>query len=107
MVWMSGYIQFETPPERQHHFAGDITIKKVESVVFHGVVMEDEGGTPVPGALVKVFARINDGKEEALCHTFSGSDGHYLAHVEKKHIPVGVTAFVVRASAGSHGSGNR
>jgi hypothetical protein len=105
MAWVSGAIEFENPSENQHHFEGNIVLSKVDALVLHGIVMETEGKKPVPGALVMVYARINDGKEEPLCHTFSCSDGHYLLHVDKKKITEDVAAIIIRASANGQPSG--
>lgn len=105
MAWVSGAIEFEKPSENQHHFEGNIVLSKVDALVLHGVVMETEGKKPVPGALVMVYARINDGKEETLCHTFSSGDGHYLLHVDKKKITGDAAAIIIRASANGQPSG--
>lgn len=106
MSWVSESIVFEKPTEKQRQFEGNILITKVDDLVFHGVVLESEGKTPVPGALVKVFARVNDGKEEPLSHTFTSSDGHYLLHVDKKKIPAYATAIIVRVGANSQPPGD-
>lgn len=106
MTWMSAFIQFETPLEQQNHFEGNIQIKKINDVVFYGVVTEDEGKKPVSGALVKIFARIADNKEVPLCHSISDCDGHYLLNVDKGKIPADATAIIVRASAGNYSSCN-
>lgn len=100
MAWVSGSIEYEKPPENQRHFEGDIVLSKVDALVLHGVVMESEGKKPVPGALVMVYARMNNGKEEPLCHTFSSADGHYLLHVDKKLMD-SATAIIIRASNSS------
>jgi len=105
MAWVSGAIEFKNPGENQRHLEGNIMLTKVDTVILHGVVMETEENKPVPGALVMAYARINDGEEETLCHTFSNSDGYYLLHLDKKKITGDVTAIVVRASANSHSSG--
>jgi hypothetical protein len=100
MAWVSNAIEFVNPSEDQKLFEGDITLTKVNALVLQGVVMENEGKQPVPGALVMVYARLKDGKEEPLCQTFSSKDGHYLLHVDKKKIPGDSTAIIVRANAG-------
>lgn len=102
MAWISGFVNFETPSEQQSYFEGNILVKKVNDLVFHGVVLESEGKTPAPGALVKVFARNIDGKEESFCQSFSCDDGRYLLDVEKEKIPAGTTAIIVRACADNH-----
>jgi len=66
-------------------------------LIFHGVVAEAEGSTPVPGALVKAFARSAGGREIPLCHSYSGGDGHYLLSVNKNKIPAGTASIIVRA----------
>ena len=99
MAWVSGSIVFEKPSAEQEQFKGDIVITKIDTIVFHGIVLEGEGKTPVPGALVKVFARLNDGNEEPLAHSLTGSDGYYLLQVDKKKIPVDACAIVVRVGA--------
>jgi len=99
MAWVSGAIVFEKPSEDQQLFEGNIVLTKVEALVLQGVVMESEGKKPVPGALVMVYARLNDGKEEPLCQTFSSRDGHYLLHVDKKKISGDSTAIIIRANA--------
>ncbi|MCG9969806.1 hypothetical protein L9W92_17535 [Pelotomaculum terephthalicicum JT] len=104
MAWVSGAIEFEKPSENQRHFEGNIVLKKVDDLVLHGVVMETEGKKPVPGALVMVYARINGGKEEPLCHTFSTSDGYYLLQLDKNRISEDTTAIIVRASANDYSS---
>jgi len=105
MAWVSGVIEFKKPSENQHHFEGNIELTKVDDLVLHGIVMETEGKKPVPGALVMVYARIDGGKEEPLCHTFSGSDGYYLLQLDKNKISEDATAIIVRASANDHSSG--
>jgi len=105
MAWLSGVVEFEKPSENQHHFEGNIVLTKVDALVLHGVVMENKGKKPVPGALVMVYARVNGGKEEPLCHTFSSSDGYYLLHLDKNKITEDTTAIIVRASANDHSSG--
>ncbi|MDD4238453.1 MAG: hypothetical protein PHT62_07845 [Desulfotomaculaceae bacterium] len=97
MAWVSGAIEFKTSEEQQL-FEGNIVLTKVEALVLQGVVMESDGQKPVPGALVMVYARLNDGKEEPLCQTFSSKDGHYLLHVDKDKIPVDSTAIIIRAN---------
>lgn len=98
MAWVSGAIEFEKPSEDQQLFEGNIVLTKVEALVLQGVVVESEGQKPVPGALVMVYARLNNGKEELLCQTFSSRDGHYLLHVDKKKISVDSTAIIIRAN---------
>lgn len=99
MAWVSGAIEFEKPSENQQLFEGNIVLKKVDALVLQGVVTESESRKPVPGALVMVYARSKDGKEEPLCQTFSDKDGHYLLYVDKKKIMGGPTAIIVRANA--------
>lgn len=105
MAWVSGAIEFENPPENEHHLEGNIILTKVDALVLHGVVIESEGKKPVSGALVMAYARINNDKEEPLCHTFSNNDGHYLLHFDKKKITGDATAIIVRASADGNLSG--
>jgi hypothetical protein len=99
MAWVSGAIEFENPTENQHHLEGNIVLTKVDALILHGVITETEEKKPVPGALVMAYARIGDGKEEPLCHTFSNSDGYYLLHLDKKRITGNATAIIIRASA--------
>lgn len=99
MAWVSGTIEFEKPSEDQQLFEGNITLTKVDALVLQGVVMENEGKQPVSGALVMVYARLRDGREEPMCQTFSNRDGRYLLHVDKKSIPGDSTAIIVRANA--------
>jgi len=99
MAWVSGAIEFEKPSDNQNHFEGNIVLKKVDALVLHGVVMESEGKKPIPGALVKVYARTNDGREEPLCYTFSNDEGYYLIHVDKKRVTEDAAAIIIRASA--------
>lgn len=102
MAWVSGAVKFEKPSGSQRHFEGNILLTKVDDMVLHGMVMEVESKKPVPGALVMVYARLSGGKEEALCHTFSNTDGYYLLQVDKRKITDNVTAIIVRASADEH-----
>lgn len=99
MAWVSGVIEFEKLSEDQKLFEGNITLTKVDALVLQGVVMENEGNTPVPGALVMVYARLSDGKEEPVCQSFSGKDGRYLVYFDKKKIPENSTAIIIRANA--------
>lgn len=99
MAWVSGVVEFEKPAEEQRHFEGNIVLTKVDDLVLHGVVSEIEGKKPVPGALVMVYARLSNGKEEPLGHTFSSNDGYYLLQIGKDKIAENVTAIIVRASA--------
>ncbi|TYO95325.1 hypothetical protein [Desulfallas thermosapovorans] len=105
MAWIPGSIEFTSLPEQQSCFEGNIKIKKVNEIVFHGVVTEGEEQKPVSGAVVEVFARLGDNQELPLSHSFSGHDGHYLLYVDKEVIPDGTTAIIVRASAGNPASG--
>lgn len=100
MTWMPGSIEFKKPSEKQLYFEGNIMIKKIDALVINGIVLDSDGKTPIPEALVKLFARIKDGKEVSLGHSFSGSDGHYLLHIRKKKIPKETAALIVRATAG-------
>jgi len=104
MAWVSGSIEFEKPSESEYLIEGNIELTKVDALALHGVVMETEGKKPVPGALIMVYARMNDGKEEPLCHTFSSNDGYYLLHLDKNKITGDATAIIVRASANGHSS---
>ncbi|HBC92671.1 MAG TPA: hypothetical protein DCZ10_07130 [Pelotomaculum sp.] len=104
MAWVSGAIEFEKPSENQEHFEGNIVLTKVDALVLQGFVMENEGKKPLPGALVMVYVRVNDGEEEPLCQTFSSRDGHYLLHIDKTKIPGDSTAIIIRASANEHSS---
>jgi len=105
MAWVPGFIEFETPSEQQSYFEGNIQITKVNEIVFYGVVTEGDEKKPVSGALVKVFARINDSQELSLSHSISSYDGHYLLYIDKEIIPDGTTAIIVRASAGNSSCG--
>jgi len=99
MAWVSGYVRFDQPLEYQRFFNGDIFLTRVDDLIFHGVVTEGEGKTPVSGAVVNVLARSAEGKEISLSHSYSGGDGHYLVPVNKKSIPTDTTAIIVRAVA--------
>lgn len=101
MAWISGFVRFDKPSENQRLFNGDISLTKIDDLVFHGLVTEEEGRSPVPGALVKVFARSSGGRELPLGYSYSSSDGRYLVSVNKKRIPPGTAAIVVRAVAGN------
>lgn len=103
MAWVSGTIEFEKPSENEYLIEGDIMLTKVDAMALHGVVMDNEGKKPVSGALIMVYARKNDGKEEPLCHTFSSNDGYYLLNLDKNKM-VDATAIIVRASANGHTS---
>ncbi|MCL6560056.1 MAG: hypothetical protein K6U74_14955 [Firmicutes bacterium] len=102
MAWVSGAIEFEKPSDNKYHFEGNIVLSKVDALVLHGTVMENEGKRPVSGALVMAYARTNNGREEPLCHTLSSGDGHYLLQVDKKKITGDVAAIIIRASASDH-----
>lgn len=97
MAWISGYAGFKRPSEHQRFFNGDVLLRKVNSLVLHGVVTEEKGKAPVPGALVKAFARSAGGKELPLTHSYSGGDGHYLMPLNRNLIPAGAVAIIVRA----------
>lgn len=99
MAWATGSVQFEKTEGKRDTYEGDIQITKVDDLVLHGVVLDSEEKTPVPGALVKVFARMSNGNEEPLCHSFCSGEGHYLLHVSKKKIPADTAAIIVRAIA--------
>lgn len=101
MAWVSGYVRFDKPSESQRIFNGNIILTRVDDLIFHGVVTEAEGKTPVPGALVKVFARSSDGREAPLSHSYSSDDGHYLLSVNKKRIPSGTAHIIIRAASNS------
>lgn len=101
MAWISGYVRFDKPSESQRFFNGDIALTRIDDLVFHGSVTEEERRTPVPGALVKVFARSSGGRELPLGHSYSSRDGRYLVSVNKKRIPPGTASIVVRAVAGN------
>lgn len=101
MAWVSGFVRFDKPSESQRVFNGDIHLTRVDDLIFHGVVSEAKGKTPVPGALVKVFARSAGGREVPLSHSYSSGDGHYLLSVNKKKIPAGTVLIIVRAAANS------
>lgn len=105
MAWVSETIIFEKPSEKQNQFEGNILISRVDTLVFHGKVMDSEGKSPVPMALVKVFARVSEGNEEPLAHTFTGTDGHYLLHVVKNKLPEYASAIIVRVSANGQPNG--
>lgn len=100
MAWVSGYVRFDKPSESQYIFNGNITLTKVDDLIFHGAVTEAEGKT-VSGALVKVFARSAGGKELPLGHSYSSDDGHYLLSINKSRIPAGTAHIIVRAAANS------
>ncbi|MFA7468383.1 MAG: hypothetical protein WCY82_08970 [Desulfotomaculaceae bacterium] len=104
MAWVPGFVEFDTSLKEQDHFEGNIQITKVNEIVFHGVVTEDDGNKPVSGALVKVFARTINRQELPLSHTISGYDGHYLLYIDKEIIPKDITEIIVRASAGNRSS---
>lgn len=103
MAWVPGFIRFNKPQEQQIIFNGNIIIKRVRDLVLHGQVTEAEGKTPVPGALIKAFARSPGGKEILLSHSYSSDDGHYLLSINNKGIPAGTAAIIIRAMA-SHQS---
>ncbi len=96
MAWVPGSIVFEKPSEKQSQFKGDIVLNKIETLAFHGIVLEGEGKKPVAGALVKVFVRLNDGNEESLSQSLTASDGYYLLHIDKTKVPVDAKAIIVR-----------
>lgn len=100
MAWIPGYIRFDIRPERQRLFKGDIVLTWTDPLVIHGVIKELKGNKPVPGALVKIFARSAGGQEIPLSHSYSGSDGHYLLTINKRSIPTGAAIFI-RAKAES------
>lgn len=97
MTWVSGYVRFNKPSENQRLFNGDILLTRINDMVIHGVVTEAEGKTPVPGTLVKVFARSAGGREVPVGHSYSTDDGHYLVSFNKNSIPPGATAILIRA----------
>lgn len=97
MAWISGYVRFEKPSKDQHLYTGDICLRKAEHLIFYGLLTDADRRTPVSGALVNVFARYAGGKEMPLSHSYSSSDGHYLVSVDKKRIPAGTAAIIVRA----------
>jgi hypothetical protein len=99
MAWVSGYIRFHKPPEQQSHFKGDIILKRAADLVLHGVITKADSRTPVPGALIKVFARSPGGREVPLSHSYSGGDGRYLLSIKKDGIPAGTAAIIIRAMA--------
>lgn len=105
MAWVSGSIIFEKPSAEQNQFKGDIVITQIDTLAFHGIVKDSDGEKPVEGALVKVFARLNNGREEALSQTLTGSDGFYLLYIDKKKIPVDAAAIVVRVGGNGNSCG--
>lgn len=103
MAWASGFVKFNiTRQERQRRFQGDITLKRVDDLVFNGVITDADEKKAVPGALVKIFARSSNGREISLGHSYSGSDGHYLLTVNKDRIPPDTVVIFIRAVAGSY-----
>ncbi len=105
MAWLPGFVEFSADLKKQNYFEGNIQITRVNEVVFHGVVTEGDEKKPVAGALVKVFACIDNNQELPLSHSISGHDGHYLLYIDKDSIPGGTTAIIVRASAGNPDNG--
>jgi len=105
MAWVPGFVEFSAALEQQNCYEGNIQINKVNEVVFHGVVTEDDGRHPVAGALVKVFARVGEQQELPLSHTISGKDGHYLLYIDKESVPKDTTAIIIRANAGNPNHG--
>lgn len=103
MAWASGFVKFNNPPKQQRLFQGDITLKIVDDLVFHGVITE--GKNPVPGALVKVFARSAGGREISLGHSYSNNDGYYLLTINKNRIPPNTVAIFIRAVANDFSKG--
>lgn len=105
MAWITGHVRFDKISEENRVFNGDIILRRVEDLIIHGLVKEADGDTPVTGALVKVFARSAGGKELPLSHSFSSGDGKYLISVNKKRIPPGTAAIIVRAVQDTHSQG--
>lgn len=101
MAWASGFVKFNNSPDQQRCFQGDITLKRVDDLIFHGVITEPERNNPVPGALIKVFARSSGGREISLGHSYSSTDGHYLLTIKKNSIPPDTAVIFVRAVANS------
>ena len=98
MAWVSGYIRFNLPAENERLFKGDLVLKKNDDLVMHGIVIEAATKTPLPGVLVKAFARSARGHEWPLNHTYSGSDGHYMLSIDKQKIPAGTAEIFIRAA---------
>lgn len=99
MAWGSGYIRHNLPTKEQRVFKGDIVLPEIDDLVIHGVVTEDSGKAPLPGALIEAFARSAGGREAPLNHSYSDGHGHYLFSIDKRKIPAGTTAILVRAVA--------
>ena len=101
MAWVPGFVEFSADLEEQNYFEGNIQITKVSEVVFCGVVTEGDEKKPVAGALVKIFACLDNNQELPLSHSISDHNGHYLFYIDKESIPDGTTAIIVRASSGN------
>lgn len=82
----------------QQDFNGDIVLKKEDTLILHGAVIDNETGEPTPGALVELYVRMKDDTEYPFCQTFSSDDGDYLLHVDKKKITGDIAAIILRAS---------
>lgn len=100
MAWVSGTAKFEKPLGDETHFEGNIFLTKVNDIIFHGAIRESDEKTPVSGALVNVYAQVNHGPEKLLGYAYSADDGYYLLNIERKKMPAGTTAIIIRAGTG-------